>query len=391
MICRWRTNRAFTLIELTVAVAALVVILSIVGVVFRVSIEAHRTAVANAEIMLKLRAITDQLNRDFRGLRKDGEIFVTWVARPLEDSNGELIRHIRFDRIMFFADGDFYTYHHNPVIRGNLARISYMLAKKGDVHAQAQIPPSERVLVRSQHILTANPDPALVDFPSRFDTFPMPEDFLNWVEDWHNTYEYDKITLAKWNSMRWGPPPVTNYGKAHLLSAITDVRMAELPDIYLKGSRLYLDPNDPKRIDPDSMHMILCEGVGEFKIQGWHERLQRWIPMVDPDADGYFLPDSDLIFYEEGKTEIDEGRVPGVLYPGTANGHGISVGGAFAAAVATGDPNDPHYYEQSWNSKTHFHKIPGLGRALKFTFTLYDSKGIFKEGRTFTHIIYLED
>jgi len=35
--------------------------------------------------------------------------------------------------------------------------------------------------------------------------------------------------------------------------------------------------------------------------------------------------------------------------------------------------------------------IPGLGRALKFTFTLYDSKGVFKEGKKFTHIVYLDD
>ena len=29
--------------------------------------------------------------------------------------------------------------------------------------------------------------------------------------------------------------------------------------------------------------------------------------------------------------------------------------------------------------------------ALKFTFKLYDSKGMIKEGRTFTHIVYLDD
>jgi hypothetical protein len=28
-------------------------------------------------------------------------------------------------------------------------------------------------------------------------------------------------------------------------------------------------------------------------------------------------------------------------------------------------------------------------RAFKFTFTLYDSKGVIKEGREFTHIVYL--
>jgi hypothetical protein len=37
-----------------------------------------------------------------------------------------------------------------------------------------------------------------------------------------------------------------------------------------------------------------------------------------------------------------------------------------------------------------FDNIPGLGRALKFTFTLYDSRGVMKEGRTFTHIVYLD-
>jgi hypothetical protein len=34
----------------------------------------------------------------------------------------------------------------------------------------------------------------------------------------------------------------------------------------------------------------------------------------------------------------------------------------------------------------------GIGpKAFKFTFTLYDSKGILKEGKTFTHIVYLGD
>jgi hypothetical protein len=30
-------------------------------------------------------------------------------------------------------------------------------------------------------------------------------------------------------------------------------------------------------------------------------------------------------------------------------------------------------------------------QAIKFTFTLYDSQGIFREGKTFTHIVYLGD
>jgi hypothetical protein len=30
-------------------------------------------------------------------------------------------------------------------------------------------------------------------------------------------------------------------------------------------------------------------------------------------------------------------------------------------------------------------------KAFKFTFTLYDSKGVLKEGKTYTHIVYLGD
>ncbi|HSV26564.1 MAG TPA: hypothetical protein VLH60_01615, partial [Sedimentisphaerales bacterium] len=38
-----------------------------------------------------------------------------------------------------------------------------------------------------------------------------------------------------------------------------------------------------------------------------------------------------------------------------------------------------------------FTGIAGMGRAIKFTFTLYDSRGFFRDGRTFTHIVYLGD
>ncbi|MHC4371396.1 MAG: hypothetical protein ACYSW8_27600, partial [Planctomycetota bacterium] len=48
-------------------------------------------------------------------------------------------------------------------------------------------------------------------------------------------------------------------------------------------------------------------------------------------------------------------------------------------------------YDPNFLTEERFNDIPGLGRALKFTFTLYDSKGIGKGGRTFTHIVYLDD
>ncbi|GAG60925.1 unnamed protein product, partial [marine sediment metagenome] len=46
----------------------------------------------------------------------------------------------------------------------------------------------------------------------------------------------------------------------------------------------------------------------------------------------------------------------------------------------------PTYYKASWTPETLKRYWP---KALKFTFTLYDSKGILEKSRTFTHIVYL--
>ena len=94
-------KKGFTLIEVVVAVGLLAMVIGFSSVIFKVSIETRRTAGANAEITQKLRAITDQLNRDFAGLRPDAPLMI-WFEQDtsLTDPN-------RYDQIMFFADGDF--------------------------------------------------------------------------------------------------------------------------------------------------------------------------------------------------------------------------------------------------------------------------------------------
>ncbi len=345
---RSRTNRAFTLIELLVAIGILAIILSFASVIFRVSIGAHRMAVANAEIMQKLRAITSQLNADFKGLRKDGEIFVVWTAKQNSGSD-DPNEYQRFDRIMFFADGDFQSYRTDPnvpVVHGNLARICYMIARSSDSRAPSQ-EKTERALARSQHILTADPE---------LDDFPDPNDLSDeqWVE-WINRYEYDIISLAGWKNLPWE-------GKRDILTAITDVTVDNSSlNEAIRGVRV--EPSDAK-----SFHMLLCEGVGEFKIQSWYEAQQQWIPEVDPDGDGNL---GDTHFFLS-----DANTVPGVLYPYPPYG-GVSI-------------NNIDEYPRGMVNELYFDTIPGLGRALKFTFTLYDSKGIIERGQTFTHIVYLD-
>jgi len=45
----------------------------------------------------------------------------------------------------------------------------------------------------------------------------------------------------------------------------------------------------------------------------------------------------------------------------------------------------------NWLSGTPGHVVNDWPKAIKFTFTLYDSKGILKDGSRFTHIVYLEN
>jgi len=345
---RGRMKRAFTLIELLVAVGILAMVLSFAGVIFRVSIDAYRTAMANSEIMQKFRAITGQLNADFQGLRKDGEIFCVWQAEP----TGPAGAFERFDTIMFFADGDFQSYNADPVIRGNVARICYSMAKRDGVQPESQ-QPEKRILARTQHILTA--DQSLPDF---FDPNAFTDS--DWF-DWNNRYEYDKMSVAQWLDM-------PSDDKQDALTAITGVRVRLVGsgsgiDQALRGASI-----DPA--DPNSVHMLLCQAVGQFMVQGWWDQEQRWVPAVDPNDDG---DTSDTHFYELDPPTAgdDEQTHPGVLYPGL----GVRINNI----TFTGQVNEDN-----------FNNIPGLGRALKFTFTLYDSKGIIEDGRTFTHIVYLD-
>ena len=177
--------------------------------------------------------------------------------------------------------------------------------------------------------------------------------------EWNNRYEYDKMSLEQWKQMSYND-------KQNMLSVITGIRIGT-PTVSEDAWGSTIDP-----ADPDSIHMLLCDGVGEFKIQGWYDAQQQWVPEVDPDGNGDL---TDTHFYNPSNP--NDPNVPGLLYPYPPYG-GVKI-------------NNVRGYPRDEIDQEHFGLIPGLGRALKFTFTLYDSRGILKEGRTFTHIVYLDD
>jgi prepilin-type N-terminal cleavage/methylation domain-containing protein len=290
-----KMKKAFTLLELIVSIALLAMVFLFAGMIFRVSINSYRTAVANAEIMQKLRAITDQLNADFKGTIWDptGKINFgfgeSYVDNKLIYTASDTTKPVRSDSIIFFATGDFQSTRQykdkssgkSKTVAGNVACIFYGPA---DVNysPEEKPDPKKKILMRRQIIIT--PD---IKWPN---------------ENWNALGEY--------------------YNQRSLAELIAD------PTFDPCNSNLMdrqLDLNDPNKLVT-----YMAKGVDNFTIQ----------------YVGGEYPYQGMPFNEwRPDNKVDLSTWPKNLYP----------------------------------------------IAFKFTFTLYDSKGVIKQGRTFTHIVYLGD
>ena len=348
-------RKAFTLLEMVVAVAVMAIVMAIAGAIFRAGIQAVRLASANAEIMETFRVITNQLDADFRGLTQEGEVFVVWAA----DAAGQY----RFDRIMFHALGDFPSYDGGTLTRGNTARISYTLARDASGLKAYEQSPVSRILVRTQHVyIPGAVEPNLFDPTEDRVAGGASPDWHDAALKWHNEQGFDKLTLKAWNDI---PRPQ----KDDLLSIVGDVSVADanIPE-ESRGARI-------DRADVDTLHMLLAERVGQLIIQGRRRvngSLRRW-PMVDPDNDGE-LDDSDFETIGTGKeSKVDPENPLWSLYSDSGRrndqdpeGTNPSNSGSFSSGIS-----------DVWD----------LGPDLLFTFTLYDSHGLIEGGRTLTHRI----
>ena len=325
-------KNAFTIVQLLVATTLLVILLRLPGMVFNTTVAAHRAAGATIEITRNLRAITDQFNTDFQGLRKDGEILLAWVARPAIDENGNVIdddgngipdTYQKFDRIIFFADGDFQTYQpqqtlsgSSKIVHGNLARVSYMLAKdNAGTKAADQPNRAGRILARTEHIVTADADlPPFPDWTATLDPVVFEDENFR-------AYEYQTTTMGTWTAMSQLPPTDPGFiAKNDILTILSDIQNILAPTAISNAG-----------------------------------------PTVD-----FGLTDT---YRNLDGTVIHQTAVGGVLYPDPATGA----------------------YDLKTNNNMKIPNRPLTFTALKFTFTLYDSMGIIPGGKTFTHIVYINN
>ena len=298
-------KKAFTLIELMVGVALLAMVLAFTSVIFKVSIESYRQGSANMEIMQKLRAITDQLNSDFKGLQKDGYLMLRSEAEPnrQEFQNSPATATFRADRLYYFSTGDFQSWF-NANIRSNIAMIYF--GHDRSLFDGSFV--SKWNLARDIELLTPGISPPL---------------------DCNNiSYAECKANIS-------------------LISGRAEALLLYSLPINIKVYR-------------DDVRRLMCQNAGEMVIE--------WT-----DGTKYPLDGSLAWFGFSMLRKEDHLGIP-------ANHNYDTIEVKDPAAV-------PLYYTAYWKPDTPKQYWP---KALKFTFTLYDSKGLLKGGRTFTHIVYLD-
>jgi prepilin-type N-terminal cleavage/methylation domain-containing protein len=390
-----RGGKGFTLIELVVAIGVMAMVVVFAGVVFKASIASYRVATAQSEIMQKFRAITDQLNNDFRGIRKDAPLFM-WFQLDPNDHNK------RLDQIMFFADGDFqsiqtYDVNTNPgpyigyiipqssgsPVVSNLARIYYGHARSIDpnnnynLNDPFNIQPYNRVLSRRQHLSIANPDSG-----NRYAEFPINTNGILTIpatsnpvqNDW---LEHDTNSLSQWqaavNDPINGPATVDNiitgcFGNA--AAAFSNNR----PTVNLANA--------------NTLHLLMAEKVGSFAVQWVYEYKHQILP-APPISDYYWWPSIDPanngIPANSDFGPSGMGRNAFGFYFNTVAPSSVTNWSSYLGA------NGVYYFGGSAIPPNLVTEKPSFPRALKFTFTLYDSRGVFKDGQTFTHIVYIGD
>jgi prepilin-type N-terminal cleavage/methylation domain-containing protein len=267
-------RKAFTLIELVVALAILAIMMMFASTIFRYSINAQRMAVANSEIMQKLRVITEQLDADFRGMMPQ-------YGGGIRDQNDTSVSPPQcLDSIAFFTNGDFQSTYLNKTVVGNVAAVLYGTFDQKKL--SSVLKPQERMLLRNQTILTEDSNLA---------------------------------SAAKWGEE----------------SYCTSLEQCRLTRPYGSLDQWLQWTHGLERagtFDSNDLHMYLAKGVDGFKI---------W-------------------YLEAGVEPKSSARIPW----SRPVGHTLDFT----------DPNGPP-------------------RAVKFEFTLYDSRGIIKNGRTFSHIVML--
>jgi type II secretory pathway pseudopilin PulG len=378
-----KSNNAFTIVELLVAMALVMILMGLSSVVFTTGVKAHRTADSTVEVVRRTEAICQQLSSDFRGLRTDAPMAM-WFE--IVDTDGDGTADTWYDQIQFFANGDFQTIKQydsdgngipDKTVSGMMARIYYghgwrmntMTAPwtfEENYRWNSASQPGARLLARRAHLLTSDMNLTYSIFSGVSSPFPDMSLFTGagFTAFGNNLVEYDQISLTDWQTLVQTTANCNHFLQVCFNNNSADAATAGRPIMDMKNA--------------ETLHLLMAEEVSSFQIQwayksedqikntstgemfGVNERFVgvRWWP-------DYSRGD----FYQAGFGAYFNmpGGVSGTMVNSWKT---VGVGG--------------HQSEVVYFSPAYF------PRAIKFTFTVHDVKGLFPDGRTFTHIVYIE-
>lgn len=354
----WRGRvRGVTLVEMLVAVSITVMMLMVTGIVFKSSSEASGKAAALNEMMRQVRAITSQLESDLAGLRSDMPMAIMFEThqnvpsdpRPDLGDPDDSKRLVRYDRIAFFANGDFQTMDGN--YSGNMARIFYGQAWDLPKQPADTIDPPRKILTRRHKIMTAVHHWQLSPVPSAW-----PQNSITLATQ-YDYLDMECVSVAFWKNELVGRF-LSSYFNHDLSSTVSFVRrpnIAAVENAMVAGT-----------IGGDAVQKLyMLPDVTDFRIQLWFDE-------TNTPYDGRWFPDDyDMLSFGSSPSFAFSWNVRNAL--------------SFSQLI---------YNFRWWSEESLKNLVPpwlnAWPSAIKFTFTLYDKdRRHFPEGKTFTYVVNL--
>ena len=408
----------FTLAELMVSVAVLLVLMTMVAWIFSTATRASSVATASNELNAFARAAENQFGRDLDGLLKDSFIGIWYqLTEDPRYAGASPKRYLRTDRIVFFTAGDHSSIKQlrdqrsvrdwpsgqalidppgasgllNPgPIRGSVAKVFLGHSYATDPTNAATANPDPRTWVLTRRSQVVTPDLDIVAVRHVLNSVDSVQaDQMEFELRGPDTWERLWLSPTSGSPLADPRPLVDLFG--------TDGNhglMTEKPEIYFDwldftgastGIRYWGAMRRPVVNIKNNigMHMLFLPGCAEFKVQRWIERwpdsgaalgpnsrygMPRWWPEEDPDGNG--IPH-----------ETDSSDFP---FVSSLSSNTVNIREYFNGPFPPG--GDPPRYpsDPTTGAPWLYFSADDVPRAIKITIRLFDQNQRIADGQVFT-------
>lgn len=306
---RGGVRRGFTLAELMVSVAVLLILMTMVGWIFSTATRASGVATANNELMGLTRAAKDQLASDLNSriatdLTGKSTFMAIWYQLTPDPRYAG--RYLRTDRIVFYTQSAGMLKQDDPAnmkISG-AARVFY--GHENGIFNQPDV--EKWILARRAKVQAPTYYSTTAPYPGV--AFSLPPDGIDasfkasgyvdrsklWdgVSDLCDNWECEPYSLESWGTMplNWIFTPNSTSSNLHLRGLMVD-NATTATESWIRRPVVNTSPDYTRQA---GLQMCFLPGCAEFKVQRWVERDPvtgaslgmgaRWYPEEDVDGNG---------------------------------------------------------------------------------------------------------